>query len=204
MNNKIKIIASAMIVLAIILLIGIFVNYFSRRTISSVTPKPVNSHVSGDKDNSNLKSPKGNPVLKPKESGDSILKANTENTNIEVLDSGEHIISDAPTNVVTSEPVENSQENFMIDNNVSQSDNIEAIPTSRPRRPTKPKNNIDTDDTKEPVISSNIETSNEEKRQVLNELDSALQGLLDAVGKVPTVDEEKLDASLKGSEVSIP
>ena len=65
----------------------------------------------------------------------------------------------------------------------------------KPQADEKPKDNNS-------VISSNVDTSNEEKRQVLNELDSALKGLLDVVSKVPTVDEEKLDASLKESEVS--
>lgn len=50
------------------------------------------------------------------------------------------------------------------------------------------------------IISSQTETSNQEKQQILNEIDDALQGLLDAVGKVQTVDEAKLDASLE-SEV---
>ena len=52
----------------------------------------------------------------------------------------------------------------------------------------------------EPVITSSVDTSNQEKQQVLNELDDALKGLLEVVGKVPTVDENKLDASLE-SEV---
>ena len=51
-----------------------------------------------------------------------------------------------------------------------------------------------------PVISSHTETSNQEKQEILNEIDDALKGLLDAVGKVKTVDESKLDASLE-SEV---
>ena len=60
---------------------------------------------------------------------------------------------------------------------------------------------IDNDKTiKDAVISSTTETSNQEKQEVLNELDKALQGLLEVVGKVPTVDETKLNASLE-SEV---
>lgn len=47
------------------------------------------------------------------------------------------------------------------------------------------------------VISSNEETSNAEKQQVLSEIDQALKGLLDVVGKVETVDEERLDATLE-------
>ncbi len=50
------------------------------------------------------------------------------------------------------------------------------------------------------IIVSRTETSNQEKQEVLNEIDDALKGLLEAVGNVKTVDETKLDASL-GSEV---
>jgi hypothetical protein len=53
----------------------------------------------------------------------------------------------------------------------------------------------------EPIISSDNETSNQDKQQVLSEIDDALQGLLEAVGKVPTVDEEKLNKTLENSEV---
>ena len=53
------------------------------------------------------------------------------------------------------------------------------------------------------IISSSSETSNEEKQEVLTEIDEALKGLLEAVGKVEIVDETRLDASLK-SEVEVP
>lgn len=53
------------------------------------------------------------------------------------------------------------------------------------------------------LISSSPETSNEEKQEVLNEIDKALKGLLEAVGKVEVVDETRLDATLN-SEVEVP
>jgi cell division protein FtsN len=69
-------------------------------------------------------------------------------------------------------------------------------PPKKPERkePPKPSSNDNA------IISSRTETSNQEKQEILNEIDDALKGLLDAVGKVKTVDETKLDASLE-SEV---
>ena len=56
---------------------------------------------------------------------------------------------------------------------------------------------------KDIVISSELQTSNQEKQEILSEIDEALQGLLEVVGKVEIVDEERLDATLD-SEVDKP
>ena len=53
------------------------------------------------------------------------------------------------------------------------------------------------------VISSDPQTSNKEKKEVLDEIDKALHGLLEAVGKVEIVDEARLDSTLD-SEVDKP
>ena len=47
------------------------------------------------------------------------------------------------------------------------------------------------------IISSNTETSSQEKQEVLSEIDEALKDLLEAVGKVEIVDEARLDATLE-------
>ena len=53
------------------------------------------------------------------------------------------------------------------------------------------------------IISSELQTSNQQKQEILTEIDKALQGLLEAVGKVEVVDEERLNATLN-SEVDEP
>lgn len=116
---------------------------------------------------------------------------NKEPTNISgdtiELNSGEYISGDETNNLIDE------------NNSNSQKDQTSNDKTQSVMFPNTIIDVVD-NNSPEPVISSNTETSNQEKQQVLDEIDSALQGLLEAVGKVPTVDESKLDASL-GSEV---
>ena len=185
MSSKFRYITTALIFILLALLLGIFIGYLSTRTLDITTHL---SHKSGDKSNilsgeeetgsGNIEQPDDiNSVLTSRKHKDS--EPITEEPKVEISEPNIEKIKEEPTVFETPLP-----------------DGI--INASTPK----------TDETKEQdkeqdsVIVSDVETSNEEKRQVLNELDSTLQGLLEAVGKVPTVDEEKLEASLIESEVA--
>ena len=177
MNNKIMKITAILIVLLSIALIVLFVGYFlNRRIDDKVTNNNRVSQVSGDK---------SKVQEAPHESGEKTIL------------SGE-VLPDDPLTII-----ENSGEKVSIPSDETNNENPQDREKEHVENNTSMPNTIIEivdNNTPEPIISSNTETSNQEKQQVLDEIDSALQGLLEAVGKVPTVDESKLDASLE-SEV---
>ncbi len=185
MNNRIIRIATIMIFVLIVLLLVIFYGYISTRDISTnIKGRP---HVSEN----SVSFSSGDKVLVSGEDND-LEKISGEENQIEVTASAE--IEKNPEPIIKDEPTK--QETKVEEDN---GENEQRMPDTIIEIP----NENDNDRIiQEPIISSSIETSNEEKRQVLNELDSALQGLLEAVGNVPTVDEDKLNASLTESEVA--
>ena len=190
MNNKIMKITTILIIILSLLLVVMLFSYFNKRDPGEDTKNIPNIKVSGEKQSISTK--KEEDVL----SGEEILFSG-EKTIIEETQpgSGEAVIVNSEVKEVTEEkrppknivvkPIENDnnnqKENIVVDTNIPEV--VEPIESS----------------VQESIISSSTETSNQEKQQVLDEIDNALQGLLEAVGKVPTVDEQKLDASL-GSE----
>ena len=98
--------------------------------------------------------------------------------------------------------INESGEDIVYSGDEKADDTVSGDGEPEPKKPPK-KSRRDfpaTPSTETTVISSHTETSNQEKQEILNEIDDALKGLLDVVGKVKTVDESKLDASLE-SEV---
>ena len=187
MNKKMMQVITILIILLSIVLAVVFFGYLlSHRPSNVKTPYKPNSQVSGEKTNE---------VIPSKPSSDDKIE-----------ESG-----DISGDIIETLPIESSNENENVqDDKVTNNKVDEKAPIKEPtpqvveedKNSTIPNTIIEIGDNvvQDPVISSNTETSNQEKQQVLNELDSALQGLLEAVGKVPTVDEQKLDASLE-SEV---
>ena len=187
MNKKIMSIITILIILLSIVLAVVFIDYLiSHRPSNVKTPyKPV-SQVSGEKTNDivPVATPSGEEKKESGEIGGEVaLVPPTEvlNETKPLPDEKETVVKLEETEPVKepTQQVVDEKENTFIPNTIIE---------------------IGDNKTQEPIISSSTETSNQEKQEVLNELDSALQGLLEAVGKVPTVDEQKLDASL-GSEV---
>ena len=171
-NKKVRTIASIMIVLLALLLIIIFVSYNNREYRYT---KPINMHVSGDSRTESNSGEVVNTAEVMGESGDNDgIKDSGEQFEEIIIKSGEDFIDeDASGEIIYNE--------------------------EKPPKPKKPRiKNPSPEDS--PIIVSRTETSNQEKQEVLNEIDDALKDLLDAVGKVQTVDESKLDASLE-SEV---
>ena len=170
-NKRVRAIASIMIVLLAILLIVIFISY-NNREYRYV--RPSNMHVSGDS-------------RVQKKSGDVVKKID------EVVESGDEeaeLSGEAESDIIVE-----SGEDYSGDENTGKEEYNEEATTKPEKRPGRKNPSENT-----PIIVSRTETSNQEKQEVLNEIDDALKDLLDAVGKVKTVDESKLDASL-GSEV---
>ncbi len=202
-KNNIMKITTIMIILLVIALIFIFMHYLSFRD-DVVVKKPVTTPIKTNSGEIKNLERSGESKVETIESGEtSLIPSNPEDNNSEskVEDKGSKDNKDnndkiqkedeAPKNNKTSD--ENKNENKNENNNSKgNEDNSTQMPNTI----------IDVTDNnmQEPVITSDINTSNQEKQQVLNELDDALKGLLEVVGKVPTVDENKLDASLE-SEV---
>ncbi len=144
-----------------------------------------------------------------------ISKSGESDFIINTLPKPETITNKDSKNIISGEIKDkeeiNSGENIIIDNqdeDIKTTSNIENINTlgesgeeekeaEHISQTTEPKEEQKKQDQ---IIKSSSETSNQEKQEILNELDSALQELLDVVGKVPIVDEEKLNASLIESE----
>ncbi len=194
MNNKILMITTTMIFITIVVLLCIFFSYLTSRDIANSRPSS-NLHVSGETSISGDKKVKDE--IKPEDADSGDLPVIDE--PLQEVDSNKSIDEPSITNN------ENPQENVEVENNQAEikdenkSDTIEQ----KDNKPVNIEKPIKEDPKiQEPIISSSTDTSNEEKRQVLNELDTALQGLLEAVGNVPTVDEDKLNASLTESEVA--
>ena len=181
MSSRFRYVTTALILILLAVLLGIFIGYLSTRTLNTTTHL---SHKSGDK--GNVTSGEGETSFDNVEQPDDFNSVLTSRTHKESEPATEE-----PMGEISEPKIEEIKEKPIV-SETPLPDNI--INVSTPKK----------DETKEQdsVIVSDVETSNEEKRQVLNELDSTLQGLLEAVGKVPTVDEEKLDASLIESEVA--
>ncbi len=181
-------ITTVMIIILFLILVSMFIGYFLRdeETKPVVTPRASGEQVS---------------TKAPKET-----KNNSGEINIdEKLSSGEATLIVTPSVAPTINPT--AKPTAKPDDKTNPKPTVKIDETIIPENVTEPQSgNTEIDNKeKEPiapetVITSTAETSNQEKQQVLNELDEALQGLLDVVSKVPTVDESKLDASL-GSEV---
>ena len=171
MNNLIKGIASAMIVILIVLLIWIFLAYYR----SSIFVDAI-VFSSGDSNVSTQNIPSGEYVSEAKKDIESGLI--------------ESIIKDKDSKANTSGDTKNSLE--IDDKKEPVDEEIKNTPDIIIELPAQKEENQN----EQIMISSNSETSNQEKQEILSEIDEALQGLLEAVRKVETVDEDRLDATL--------
>ena len=189
MNNAIKTAATVMIIILIFALIWIFISYYKNNaTIDTIV------YSSGDKNVSTLKIP----------SGEYISNNNKENSSINdgliesIIKNASESASDIKESQSSKEPVKKSGDNISEVTNSSKKensgDNITEVPDKIIEIPSEGK---------DIVISSELQTSDQEKQEILSEIDEALQGLLEVVGKVEIVDEERLDATLD-SEVDNP
>lgn len=193
-NKNIFRITTIMIIILTLILVAIFINYLSKSG-DIINMQNSNTHTSGEKaPKTNNNSSKENTVKEisgETTSGELEAESSTNEQEEQPKDSIDAKQEEEEGN--KSEPeqsVANLQENseHEAESGNELSNNISSV-------------KIDFKDaSQDPVITSSTETSNQEKQQVLNEIDDALQGLLEAVRKVPTVDESKLDASLE-SEV---
>ena len=204
MGKRIIEITTVMIVLLIISLVIVFISLVntSERTINNKV-----NNVSGD--------------FRRETSGDikdvqNDTKSEKSGENIDTIESGEfiEIISNVEdeNNIITSTPkIENTYKpaetpsvvkptttNKIEDAHIVPEEVISGETTEIDVKENDALNNNPV----ESIISSDTETSNQDKQQVLSEIDSALQGLLEAVGNVPIVDEEKLNKTLESSEVT--
>jgi len=198
-------ITTVMIVLLIISLVIVFISLVntSERTINNKV-----NNVSGD--------------FRRETSGDieviqTATKAEMSGEYVDTIESGEfiEIISNAEdeNNIINSTPkIENTYKTTEIPsvvvkptttNKVEDANVVpEEVISGETTEIDAQENNAINNNPVESIISSDTETSNQDKQQVLSEIDSALQGLLEAVGNVPIVDEEKLNKTLESSEVT--
>ena len=205
MGKRIIEITTVMIVLLIISLVIVFISLVntSERTINNKV-----NNVSGD--------------FRRETSGDieviqTATKAEMSGENIDTIESGEfiEIISNAEdeNNIINSTPkIENTYKTTEIPSVVvkptttNEIEDAHIVPeeviSGETTEIDAQENNAINNNPVESIISSDTETSNQDKQQVLSEIDSALQGLLEAVGNVPIVDEEKLNKTLESSEVT--
>ncbi len=203
MNNIIKAIATAMIIILIVILIWVFLSYFKENEmIDSISP----NIQSGDFSVSTLDIPSGNNISKSNDTFsdntgliESIINNSPENIesgNKEIYtNSGDKVISgDTGNNLNSGDKSVSGEINDNVKNNEDSVDNKsgEELPNAIIEIPEEESNQI--------LITSDSQTSNQQKQEILTEIDKALQGLLEAVGKVEVVDEERLNATLN-SEV---
>jgi len=201
MNKIIKPVATVMIIVLIMALIWIFLTYYkNNEDIDTIVYPSGNSNVSSlnipnddyINDKNSTETLSGNQGLiesiinntsskENENSGDSVVDVNINNDEK----------TDSPKNQLNS-----SGDNININSGDTINNSGEVIVSEK--EDTK-NNNQEVDI----VIVSDPQTSNQEKQEVLTEIDKALQGLLEAVGKVETVDETRLDATLD-SEVDKP
>ena len=204
MSNVIKAIATAMIIILIATLIWIFVSYYKENdsvgTLSTDFP-------SGNTNVSTLEISSGNDIgLQDKEFQDnkglieSIINNGEVKQEPNIVDKNEPNSGDSIKNEdINKQPYENENSNSGSSESISQNNNSgddnsgENIPDTIVEIPKEEENN-------QILITSDSQTSNQQKQEILTEIDKALQGLLEAVGKVEVVDEERLDATLN-SEV---
>lgn len=201
-KNNIMKITTIMIILLVIALIFIFMHYLSFRD-DVVVKKPVTTPIKTNSGEIKNLEHSGESKAETIESGEpSLVPSNPEDNNSEskVEDKGS---KDNKNNKENNDKIQKEDE-APKNNQVSNDNKVENnnVKDNTDNSTQMPNTIIDVTDNnmQEPVITSDINTSNQEKQQVLNELDDALKGLLEVVGKVPTVDENKLDASLE-SEV---
>ena len=204
MNKVINLIASIMIIILICALIFIYCTYYKSDEVINE-----NVYSSGDKDVSTLDIPSGEYI--PNDNllnGSGLIESIINNSgNSHEFLSG----NDGDTKLNNDEINKNTQSNNTKDEDSIVSTDYESgnkfesnsnrsgedVPDTIIEIPSKENN------TGKLVISSDPQTSNQEKQEILTEIDVALKGLLEAVGKVEIVDEDKLNASLD-SEVDKP
>lgn len=185
-------IASVMIILLLAILIGIFLSYYNGHpTEETIT------FLSGDKNVSTTKIPNDTYL------SDSGEKYNYDNliTSIYQKDSGDNVSS---SNEKSGEENENQNQETKSGDSRENAGNFGEVGSGDSSLLSGDGKN-ETDENSQSsvnpssenlVISSNAETSNQEKQEVLGEIDAALKGLLEAVSKVEVVDERRLDAIL--------
>lgn len=204
MNNVIKAIATAMIIILIGILIWIFLSYYKENeTLESLSY----DFPSGSFNVSTLEIPSGNS----KDKQDDKLNNNTGliesiiNNSSEKTDSGNsQLVLNSGDNLGKPEiSGETLLPEKIIDNNIDDENYIKEGSGDENSGDVLPSTIIEIPSEEEPsqiLITSDSQTSNQQKQEILTEIDKALQGLLEAVGKVEVVDEERLDATLN-SEV---
>ena len=174
MSNIVKGVASAMIVILIVLLIWIFIEYYRNSAFIDTIV-----FLNGDIDASSLNIPSGEYISEEND---------IENGLIESIIGEKDVV--AANKNVSGDEFDNSG-NIENITSITENDSPDIIIEIPPK------------ENEQIMISSDPKTSNQEKQEILSEIDEALQGLLEAVGKVETVDETRLDASLD-SEVGNP
>ena len=204
MSNVIKAIATAMIIILIATLIWIFVSYYKENDSVGALSTDFSS---GNTNVSTLEISSGNDIgLQDKEFQDnkglieSIINNGEVKQEPNIVDKNEPNSGDSIKNEdINKQPYENENSNSGSSESISQNNNSgddnsgENIPDTIVEIPGEEENN-------QILITSDSQTSNQQKQEILTEIDKALQGLLEAVGKVEVVDEERLDATLN-SEV---
>ena len=187
-KNNIMMITTIMIVLLVIALIVIFMHYLSFRE-DTVIKRPITTPTNKSSGEIKESNPSGEIKIDEPISGEEVI------TPVEVIDEIKEQVNEESKDKKEDKNNKTSKDNKIDANNNKSASSGETVSQM-------PNTIIDVTDNgiQEPVITSSVDTSNQEKQQVLNELDDALKGLLEVVGKVPTVDENKLDASLE-SEV---
>lgn len=199
MNKRIMRLTAIMIIILVIILIIVFTTYLANRNENSIK-KPNTSRVSGEVNTPNPPTTEiissGEEKNSDKPSGEIIVENNGIENNSSNEDKNKDKEKETKVEIKTENNNKGKNENKNDQNNEASNNNEDENKTSMPDIII----NVKEENKQEPVITSDINTSNQEKQQVLNELDDALQGLLEVVSKVPTVDEQKLDASLE-SEV---
>lgn len=203
MNNIIKAIATAMIIILIAVLIWVFLSYFKENEIiDSIS----STFRSGDFSVSTLDIPSGNSVNEKNDNYtvNNGLIESIINNSPEYTESGsKEIYSNSEDKVISDDignDIKSGDENVSgeINNNI-QNNNTPAENKSGEKLPNAIIE-IPEDEANQILITSDSQTSNQQKQEILTEIDKALQGLLEAVGKVEVVDEERLNATLN-SEV---
>lgn len=193
MSNAIKAVATAMIIILIIVLIWIFLSYYRKDNIIGTM-----GNYSGDSNVSALEIPSGNYI-----EGENIINKEglvesiIDNQPIKPIDSGDKTINKNDEVKEVENGVESSSGNTTVESS-GDNESGEKMPNTVIEIPS---DNIP--DSENIIISSELQTSNQQKQEILTEIDKALQGLLEAVGKVEVVDEERLNATLN-SEVDEP
>lgn len=197
----IQAVATVMIILLLLVLIWVFLSYYNKyEAVDTVT------YSSGNINVSTPSIPNDDYVLEngEKYNYDNLIESIIQTTSGEkssfisqkdIQDSNINMSGDKSGDFSGEMLNVSGESAYIVDSNFSENNNIQSSSNSQEI----PSNNSDGN----LVISSELETSSQEKQQVLSEIDEALKGLLEAVGKVEVVDEDRLNASLN-SEVEQP